>query len=71
MMTTKERNNLRRLQERLLATNLIKRLIRASGVKVPLWDNGPNSEDLRRYLYPQHAEQMKDFLGENNVHAQD
>ena len=63
-MNNKERNYLKGLQNRFLNHVLVRSYIKREGKQRPIFENGPCYNELKKELYPEYKEKMKQILME-------
>lgn len=63
-MTEKERDQVRHLQDRLLALPVVVQFVARYGDLRSLWEGGPAVSHMRQMIFPTWTRQMEDLIDE-------
>ena len=63
-LSMKERDKIRKVQDRLLSLPVVQKFVRDKGENTPLWEGGPSAAQLRAMLYEKWTYKMEEVLNE-------
>jgi hypothetical protein len=61
-MTTRERDSLRKLQDRFLRLVVVQKFVAEHGIRKFLWEGGPSADEVRDYICPKYRVDFEHYI---------